>query len=158
MPSVLFVCTGNRIRSPLAAAFFCKALLAAGMTGWTVGSAGTWTDTGQPADPRAVKEGARLGLDLKEHRSRLVRASLLAESDLVLVMASDHKEALQVEFPQYEGKVHLLLKVVDGVPYDVPDPLNASPRHFREMVDEMGELITRGFKKICALAEGKQNA
>jgi protein-tyrosine phosphatase len=154
MPSVLFVCTGNRYRSPLAAAVFSKCLeKAEDKAEWKVGSAGTWTELGLPADRRAVRDAKRLGLDLKSHRSRQVDAGLLSQSSLVLVMEAGQKEALQIEFPQERGKIHLLSEVVAGHTYDFLDSFDDLEEPSEDDARELSILIKDGFTNICALAK-----
>jgi len=158
MPSILFVCLANRFRSPLAAAFFCQHLdQVADKQSWTVGSAGTWTEAGLPPDARALQVAKDWGLDIKAHRSRQVNAVLLSQRNLVLVMEAGQKEALQVEFPKERDKIYLLSEVVDGNPYDIPDPFSLDGPTYKEIALELYELIKRGFKNICNLAFDNRN-
>jgi protein-tyrosine phosphatase len=153
MPSVLFVCLANRYRSPLAAAFFCYYLKqAADRKSWSVGSAGTWTKPGLPPDNRALQDAHQWSLDIKTHRSRQVNASLLSQSNLVLVMEAGQKEALQIEFPNERGKIYLLSEAAAGIPYDIPDPFGPDGATHQEIATELHNLIKGGFDKICNLA------
>ena len=87
MPSVLFVCTGNLFRSPLAAALFSRELRFAKPPGeWRVESAGILAQTGKPVPTELVKAAAAVGIDLKDHRSRRVDESLLERFDSIVVM------------------------------------------------------------------------
>jgi protein-tyrosine phosphatase len=158
MPSILFVCLANRYRSPLAAAFFCHCLEQAVDRGsWSVGSAGTWTKPGLPPDPRALQDARGWGLDIKAHRSRQVDASILSQSNLVLVMEAGQKEALQVEFPKEREKIYLLSEVADGIPYDIPEPLGPDGATHQEIATELCVLIKRGFNNICNFARASHN-
>jgi protein-tyrosine phosphatase len=78
---VVFVCTGNRFRSPLAEALFRRAT-----TGFpvSVSSRGTLDLGPAPPLPEAAHEARRLGVDLSEHRARPVVASALSDVDLVV--------------------------------------------------------------------------
>ena len=146
MPSVLFICTGNMFRSPIAEAAFRDQLGRDGLPGWTVSSAGTWTAPGQPP-PRATVDLARsLGLDLSGHLTRLVDESMLAAADAVLVMESGHKEAIEVEFPSARKKIYLISQVLTGKAYDIPDPALAK--------DEL-ETILRGLVDLIRTESGK---
>src|SRR5689334_6967723 len=99
MPSVLFVCTANQIRSPIAAALYQDILNNTGQAQtWRVESAGTWTSNGLPASRAAQRAMRELNIDLSQHRTRCVTRDLLAGFDLILVMEHSHKEALRVEF------------------------------------------------------------
>jgi protein-tyrosine-phosphatase len=152
MHSVLFVCTANQFRSPMAAALFQHALREKGITGhWTVGSAGTWASYGLPVIT-AVSEFARLhGLDLSRHRSVGVNRAMLLAHDLILVMESGHMEALQNEFPFCQGRVFLLSQVAENRMYDIPDSME-SVEAVNEVCANLDELIRTGFDNICNLA------
>jgi protein-tyrosine phosphatase len=91
---VVFLCTGNTCRSPLAAAVLRAELGAEGERVEIV-SAGTAAWEGQPASPGAAEAGAREGLDLSAHRSRRAGAELLRGADLVLVMEREHARVAQ---------------------------------------------------------------
>jgi protein-tyrosine-phosphatase len=166
MPSVLFVCTANRFRSPLAAAIFRKALTEAtdpevtrilqGSGAWNVGSAGTWAAPGQPVLARVALAAQTLGLDLSDHRSRCVSGTLLAEYDLILVMQASQKEALLSEFPLVEEHVYLLSHVVERGSYDIPDTFE-SELGVAQVGAVMDELIRRGLRYITVLAYALHN-
>src|SRR5574341_1185717 len=152
MPSVLFVCTANQYRSPIAAALFKAKLFAEKQPGmWDVNSAGTWTIPGLPPTPLAKKLARSCGLILEMHRTRLLSQAQLINSDLILVMEAGHIEALLAEFPSIASRVFLLSEVVDGVRYDIPDPAG-SPEHAKEYIQELCEVIERGFHQITNLA------
>ena len=152
MPSVLFICTGNMFRSQIAEAVFRDQLQRDGLSGWTVSSAGTWTAPGQPP-PRVTLELARsLGLDLSGHLTRLVDAPMLESADVVLAMASGHKEAIEVEFPSARKKTYLISQVLTGKAYDIPDPAMA-PAETEVILRNLVALIRDGKEKIIQLAE-----
>jgi protein-tyrosine phosphatase len=149
MPSVLFVCTANRFRSPLAAAWFQKCLEGqADARNWSVGSAGTWAEAGQTVIPSARWMAEHFGLDLSSHRSRRVDREVLRQSDLVLVMENSHREGLLVEFPENAGHIFLLAQMAGGVAYDVPDPGIVPDETFLDIAREVTSLLDRGFQKI----------
>lgn len=157
MPSVLFVCTANRFRSPIAAALFRKALQAQDdHDSWSVASAGTWALPGQPVLPDVWKVAQDYGLDLSSHRSKRVDAQSLADNDLILVMQTSHKEALQGEFPSRKDKIYLLSEVVEERAYDIPD-LFDSLQGVKDVCADLDELIRKGRERICSLAADLQN-
>lgn len=123
MVMILFVCTANQFRSPIAAACFTRKLISIGAGDtWTVESAGTWTPAGLPAHPLAIEEAAKLGLDLSAHRTCEVDAALLAAADLIVVMEQGHKEALEAEFPAVRGRVILLGNLANIPGGEISDP------------------------------------
>jgi protein-tyrosine-phosphatase len=152
MPSVLFVCTANRFRSPLAAEMLRHSLEKMGIAeDWHIGSAGTWATPGQPVLP-GVSDAARgFGIDLSSHRSARVNRQLLAEHDLILVMQASQKEALLSEFPELGERVYLFSEVVERRSYDIPDS-PGSGQGAREIGAELNALIQRGLNYICVLA------
>ena len=148
MNSILFVCTANRYRSPIAAACFKAELIKRGEDkNWNVSSAGTWAIDGYPPMPAAVLEARQLGLNIQDHQSRGITADLLQESDLVVVMEQGHKEALQMEFRAFREKVVLLSEVTEGSFYDIADPVT-DPRGV-DVASQICRLIQAGFEKIC---------
>ena len=152
MPSILFVCTANRFRSPLAAAILTKVLNDRGIAeGWRIGSAGTWAIPGQPVLTRVAPVAQRIGIDLSAHSSRRVSRRLLNEYDLILVMQSSQREALLTEFPEVQERLYLLSDVVERRTYDIPDSLE-SEEGILEVSQELQELIGRGWDYICVLA------
>ena len=153
MPSVLFVCSANRFRSPLAAAFFSRLLESSkSQLDWSVSSAGTWAEPGLPPDGRAVQDARSWGLDISPHRSRQVNARILSQSNLILVMEAGQKEALQIEFPLQREKIYMLSEVVEDIAYDVPDPFSSEDVTHQEISKELLDLVKRGFNNICNLA------
>lgn len=154
MPSILFVCTANQFRSPLAAAFLLDAIQKSAPAGvWQVESAGTWTKAGASV-PSFVKRIAKdLGLpELESHRTRQVDHELLAQFDLVIVMEAGHKEALYIEFPALKKRISMLSEVTEGIQYDIPDPAfqGVDPD---DVVKELKSLISEGQDKIFQRAK-----
>lgn len=103
-PRVLFVCTANRIRSPLAAALF-RRLAAERAVAVAVDSAG-FGPAGLPVLDRAAVVARELGLDLAGHRSRTVDAAAVHDADLVVGMEADHLLRLVDLAPDRAGRVY----------------------------------------------------
>lgn len=155
MPSILFVCSANRCRSPMAKALFEQALRKRGiMTGWRVDSAGTWAKPDEPASKYGCQAMRQRGLDLESHRSKSTTGELLRQFDLILVMEDGQREALQIEFPEAAGRVELL-STAAGPSYDIREPLFEGPDDSRRLADELQDLIELGFSRILALARAE---
>ena len=153
MHTILFVCTGNQYRSPIAAEAFRDQLVQDGLDAeWIVNSAGTWTSPGQSPPDEAVDLARSHGVTIDEHRTRVLTANMLAESDLVLVMEEGHKESIKAEFPFAREKVYLLSQVIEGIAYDIPDPATAQGGA-RAIISDLVEMIRRGYLKICSIEE-----
>ena len=157
MPSVLFVCTANQFRSPIAAACLRELLARENLEHeWRVESAGTWAEDGLRTPGFAARAADSLGLGgLESHRTRQVDQELLERFDLILVMEAGHKEALCAEFPSVCRRVYLLSELVDGLPYDIPDPAvpGVDPGAAGSMIFD---LIARGGDKILKLAQAQR--
>lgn len=132
--SVLFVCTGNTCRSPLAEAV-CKRLLADRLNcslgelesrGFVVNSAGVMAYPGEAASEGAVIAAGELGADLAGHRSRPVNPELLANATHVVAMTHGHLAVLAVRFPNAGPSPAVL---ADGV--DIPDPIGGELEEYR---------------------------
>jgi protein-tyrosine-phosphatase len=126
--SILFVCHGNVMRSPLAAELF-RARMGADSGLFAVESAGTWTTNGRPADPRALAAGDKLGVSLSTHRSRLLTPQMVSRNELICVM--DHRNEAEVvgRFPRAARKT-ILLGGLERGPGDSPsidDPYSRGP-------------------------------
>ncbi len=150
MPNILFVCTANICRSPMAEALFADWVKRNRPPGeWHVASAGTWAEDGLPASENAVTVMAERGLDLARHRSRAVSEPLLARASLVLCMTASHAEALRAEFPQHTGRVKQVSELV-GLKFDVLDPYGGPLEGYARTAAELEELMERGGEQAAA--------
>jgi protein-tyrosine phosphatase len=151
MLTILFVCTANRYRSPIAEACFKWQLAKHADCGkWEVLSAGTWAEDGLPPILDAIVDAKRLNLNIQGHRSRMITKELMESSSLILVMEHGQKEALRQEFPTHREKILLLSEVARDIPYDIPDPV--MDPSVGDVAGEICKLIKEGFEKILERA------
>ena len=153
MRSVLFICSANICRSPLAMCLFI-AKLGADAADWWVESAGTWDIEGEPVARNTQLILMERGLDLKDHCSRPITRDLLHSFNLILTMAQGHKEALQIEFPEIAERVFMLSEMTGKI-YDIRDPIGGSMADFQQTASEFDQIFTEGFEKIDQLAKGR---
>jgi protein-tyrosine phosphatase len=152
MPSVLFVCTANVCRSPMAMAIF-RNLVQGDQEDWEVASAGTLAIEGLPVASKALFVLRSKGLDISDHRSQPVTQELIDRFDLILTMEKNQKEALTVEFPKKAKRIYLFSEMI-GLVYDVPDPVGKSLVNFQNTYNEIEQTLTMGLRKIRRLVLG----
>lgn len=152
MHSVLFVCTANQCRSPMAEALWRDYVTANHLDGvWDIASAGTWTGKGRAAMPLTIQVLGEQGLEMRGHRSQPVDWPLIYQYRLILVMEQGHKEALQHEFPEARDRIFLLSEM-SGPGYSVADPVRGGLLDYRNTLAEIADLLVRGAERIQALA------
>ena len=154
MVPVLFICTGNQYRSPIAAEAFRGQLIRDGRAAqWQVNSAGTWTSSGHRAPRDAVELARSFGVNIDGHITRMLDAQMLEDADLVFVMEQGHKESIQVEFPFAKNKLYLLSQVVDKLAYDIPDPAGSTYGEASEIIHDLVMIVRTGCGNIYRIAE-----
>ena len=149
--TLLFVCTGNVCRSPMAVGLLRDKLIRDKMNHHVrVRSAGIWALEGQTASAYARQVMAEQDLDISEHRGRNLTQAVVDEADLILVMTRQHAQTIARNFEGDTGKVHLLSEMI-GPAYDIQDPYGGSLPDYRRTATELEDLIERGYARILKL-------
>lgn len=149
--SLLFVCTGNTCRSPMAEVL-ARAAVRERLPGVSVGSAGTFATPGVPAAAEAREVVARHGLDLDGHRSRPLTSELAAGEGLVLCMSESHRRSAA---DLGAGPRAVLLSAF--LPEDDPlrdrsimDPIGGGPRAYRDAYEVLERAIAGLVERMAA--------
>jgi protein-tyrosine phosphatase len=152
MIKVLFVCTGNICRSPMAEGMFRQAVRDAGLEKQVqIDSAGTHSaHIGDPPDQRAQQASRKRGVDISGLRGRQVADRDFSEYDYILVMDSANYNHLTRRAPeQFHGKIQRLLSFSRKYPnLDVPDPYYGGAQGFDENLDMIQDAIQNLVREI----------
>lgn len=149
---VLFVCTGNTCRSPMAEGIFRKA---AREGDFKVKSAGVAAQPGSSASRETVAVLKEQGIELKDFRSRMVSEKMLKKAEAVFCMTEGHLEMLEMMHPEYEEKYHLACDFVEvngKVGVDVPDPIGMG----RKSYEMTSKVLNEAMGGILAFLENRK--
>lgn len=142
MKTILFVCTGNICRSPMAEGLFRHAV--AGRGDYRVVSAGLGAIDGQPPSTHAVEAMHELGIDISQQRSRMLTGSLVREADYIFGMTHNHVDSVMLLYPQMAEKVFLLREfdeTLDPFEKDISDPIGGSYEVYTNCRDQIEQGI-----------------
>ena len=140
MKQILFVCTGNICRSPMAEGLMKHFL--AGRKDITVRSAGVHAQQGAAASQSAVIALNEEGIDLRGFRSQPVTEELLEDCTHVIVMTKDHKRLLTLFYPEHESKIRLLGEFTRNGG-DIPDPIGQGVAIYKRCRDVMKSALAQ---------------
>lgn len=149
--NILFVCTGNTCRSPMAEAIARRALDDRGWTHVSVNSAGTSAYWDSPASEGSLNAAAEIGLDLSGHRSQPLTPELVRGADVILGMTDSHIESARAMGG--EGKSHMMSEFLDGTRQGMPidDPIGGPPEEYAEVRDLLIKSVQALLDRLAAI-------
>ena len=156
MIRILFVCTGNVCRSPMAEGLLCK-LLRGGerQEDFVVGSAGTSAMEGSPATASSVEVCAERGIDISGHISRAITREMIDSADLILTMEAGHRQRVLALVPDAAEKCFVITKYAGGSrgAIGILDPIGQPKEEYEVTFREIQASVEAAMPKILALSE-----
>ena len=138
---MLFVCTGNTCRSPMAEALFLHRI--GTEHEWLASSAGIYAGAGSPASGNAITALKELEIDIESDESQPLTAGLVQEADLIVTMTANHRFEILQDFPEVGNRVFLIKSFgTSKVPADISDPFGGSLNVYRKIRDEIDRALS----------------
>src|SRR5438128_5316965 len=155
MKTILFVCTGNVCRSPMAEGILRLALQGRG--DYRVISAGLGAMEGQPPSPYAVQAVRELGIDISAQRSRMLTPELVQQADFIFGMTHSHIDTVMLLYPHAAEKTFMLREfdeTLDLFEKDISDPIGGSYDVYLSCRDQ----IEQGIVSLLRFLEQSEGA
>jgi protein-tyrosine-phosphatase len=155
---ILFVCTGNTCRSPMAEGIAVKIAAERNIHNLEIRSAGIGTIDGQPATDYAVEVSSHWDINIGNHRSTVLTKQIVHDADLIIAMSHEHVDRIVALDKQARGKTYLL----KGFPNDynpgqarVDDPIGCGLEQYNQTFLELDEALRKIFPIIIERAKAK---
>lgn len=144
---ILFICTGNTCRSPMAEGYFRYLVSESTRKDITISSAGTFAGDGEPASVNSVKALKEIGIDISQHRSKALNREMLDRADLIIAMTQSHKQYIGQLNPKALKKTKLLGEYSNAGD-DIADPFGGSSEVYSYCLNAMKPSLEKLFNDI----------
>lgn len=148
--TVLFVCSGNSCRSPMAKGIFDKIVKddTRKIVDITSLSAGTLPINGQLPTENAQKAVLKYGADIQHHLSAQLNKERIKMADLILAMEQKHKDFILEMYPRAKPKTFVITNYIGKSTEGIIDPLGHSIEIYQDIADKFHRLLVKIYKKI----------
>jgi protein-tyrosine-phosphatase len=143
---IVFICSANACRSPMAEGFAKKLLSENGVSSLTVDSAGLDAFEGTPPTEETIEVMKARGVDIASHRSKPFNPHL-GKNDMVLTMTKSQKERILAEHPTLAGRTFMLDEYARNKPEDIPDPFKGQVSY-----EDVADHIESSVKLVLGLS------
>ena len=134
MDKIVFICTGNTCRSPMAEGLF-KSLNGEQKTGLEAISAGIFTNNGMSASENAVIVAKELGADISNHKSQMLNGDIVNDAKYLVCMTGAHYDQILLKFPNVSDKLFTLS------PTDIDDPFGGNIDEYRSCATQIKSAV-----------------
>ncbi len=159
--TILFVCSGNSCRSPMAEGLMKKLLYPDYGDQVHIHSAGTLGIDNNPATLNAIQVAQEKGVDISHHRSQGLTRHLVATADIIFAMAENHYEFMNTYYPDYKENIFLLKAFATNKDrprrVSIDDPIGQSIKVYRRVINEIEKELMRILPTIVHLIQSKKN-
>lgn len=145
---LLFVCTGNTCRSPMAAALMNKIAVDNDMD-IVAESAGIFAKADEKASSNAIKAMNDYGIDISSHKATPLTEKLINDADIVLTMTEGHKSMILGFAPD---KIHTICEYA-GYDGDINDPFGGNLNQYKNIADDIYDCLTEIAEKLYDIME-----
>ncbi len=160
--TIMFVCSGNSCRSPMAEGILQKHLFERYNDRVIVHSTGTLGIHNNPATLNAINVAQEKGVDISRHKSKGLTQQYMADADLVFALAENHIDFIETYFPEYKENVFLLKGFATDSDkprrLSIDDPIGQSVRVYRKVISEIEKELNRIQPMLFHLIDAKLNS